>query len=112
MVRAVGSSTIGVVWTELAEPDRQLLARTLDDWWAENDLRTAVRVTGREAKISAWAVVVLSFGPAIDFELTDERWVQVATCQWLFGPQYTWLGQGRRSGVRAAAAGRAHPGRR
>jgi len=76
---------------ELTETEKDTLRQTLDEWWGEQDLRNAVEVTGRSATIGHWAIVVLTFGPAIHYQLSDERWVQVATCGWLFEPQYEWL---------------------
>jgi hypothetical protein len=76
---------------ELTEPEIEALGETLDAWWGDADLRAAVRVTGRSANIDHWAVVVLSFGPAMNLALSDERWVQVGTCGFLFEPQYKWL---------------------
>ena len=46
----------------------EVLRETLDEWWGDADLRAAVRVTGRSAKFEHWAVVVLSFAPAINLE--------------------------------------------
>ena len=76
---------------ELTNDGRETLVQTLDEWWGGADLRDSVRVDGRSANVAHWAVVVLSFGPAIEWELDDDRWVQVATCGWLFEPQYRWL---------------------
>jgi hypothetical protein len=76
---------------ELTEPEIEVLRETLDEWWGDADLRAAVRVTGRSANIEHWAVVILSFGLAMNFALSEERWVQVATCGFLFEPQYKWL---------------------
>jgi len=75
----------------LTDEDRDALRQTLDEWWGGADLRGAVRVTGTRATIDGWAVVVLNLAPAIDWTLDDERWVQVATCGWLFEPQIEWL---------------------
>jgi len=93
----------------LTDEDRDILRQTLNDWWGDADLRVAVRVTGSRAQIDHWAVVVLNIAPAIDWALDDERWVQAATCGWLFEPQIEWLtaqaSQARLDHSAAVAAG-------
>jgi hypothetical protein len=64
----------------------------LDDVWEGRDLRDGVTLTEpRGANIDRWAHLVLTYGPATSFVLSDERWVEAATCGWLFNEQITWL---------------------
>lgn len=76
---------------DLGDEETEALRQTLDRWWGEADLRAAVKTEGPRADIEPWAAVMLSFGAAAQLALDDERWIQVATCSWLFRPQLDWL---------------------
>jgi hypothetical protein len=76
---------------ELGDEGTEILRQTLDRWWGQADLRAAVKVEGPRADIEPWAATVLRFGAAARLLLDDERWIQVATCGWLFEPQLDWL---------------------
>lgn len=83
---------------DLSPDDRVGLRETLDQWWGENDLREAVQVSGSQAQLASWALVVLRFAPAVSLTVADHRWIQVATCGWLLSPQIAWLrGQASRA---------------
>ncbi len=64
----------------------------LDELWQGRDLRAGVIPTPPSgAVIDNWAHLLLTYGPASSFPLTDSRWVEAATCGWLFHEQTTWL---------------------
>lgn len=76
---------------ELTDEQRPILAEALSAWWGERDLKSAVRLEGHNATIENWATAVLTFAPVAGLELDEGRWLQVATCGWLFEPQREWL---------------------
>jgi hypothetical protein len=65
----------------------------INESWQGRNLRAAVEHTEGGATVEHWASLVLTYGPATSFSLNDARWVEVATCGWLFGDQITWLGE-------------------
>jgi hypothetical protein len=67
------------------------LIADLDELWGDQDLRQAIQHREGEATLSAWAAAVLRYGPAVEWALTEARWVQAALCGWLFAPQLRWL---------------------
>jgi CheY-like chemotaxis protein len=83
---------------QFREPIRDADARTrravrvwLDELWAGQDLRRAVRVDGNSAQISNWAGAVLLLGPEVEMSVDGTRWAQVVLCEWLWPPQHRWL---------------------
>lgn len=91
---------------ELSPARRDALGRALNEWWDGNDLREAIHREGRSAKLESWATAVLAFGPVAELALDDERWVQAATCGWLYQPQVGWLSaQADQERLDAAASG-------
>ncbi len=91
---------------ELSPALREVLGRALSEWWDGNDLRAAVHRQGRGAELNHWATAVLAFGPVAELALDDERWVQAATCGWLYQPQVGWLSaQADQERLDAAASG-------
>lgn len=76
---------------DLEDPLKQELAATLEHWWGTNDLSEAVTLVGRQATIKSWATIVLTLGPPLRLELSQSRWVEVATCGFVFDAQIRWL---------------------
>nr|WP_246345660.1 SIR2 family protein [Conexibacter arvalis] len=70
---------------------RRQLDAAIEELWGRHDIRDAVVVNDSGASISFWASVVLTYGHALELQLTAERWVQVASCGWLLRTQIGWL---------------------
>jgi SIR2-like domain len=80
---------------EASNASPALLARlreALEELWA-GDLHDGIALTESGARLNYWASVVLSYGPAVELSLAPDRWVEVATCGWLFSEQLKWLAQ-------------------
>ncbi len=85
------TQALGRQVAEAPAAEKQRLIDKLDGLWSERDLREAVRVSGNEANIEAWAEAVMRLGPLLQWRLSERRWAQAALSGWLFQPQLAWL---------------------